>query len=202
MAFVSDSGQSPYWGLSIDKWEGKTLELIEAHPLTTDEIVEVVLEGWSDIFASEIGAKRFRIGAHIFPRPQIMAFFLHELIPLELANRYPNLWRPEATASDKDLVYIPDDLYSVEIKTSSSARQIFGNRSYAQVGATSKKSKTGYYLAINFSKFTSGDTRPGISRIRFGWLDHEDWFGQHAETGQQARLNKDSDRYKMQLLYG
>jgi hypothetical protein len=142
MAFDSDSGQSPYQGLPLDQWEGKTFELIEAHPLTTDEIVDVVLVGWSDIFSSEIGAKHYRIGTHIFPRPQTMAFFLHELIPFELSARYPKLWRPEETASDKDLVYIPDDLYSVEIKTSSSARQIFGNRSYAQVGATSKLAAT------------------------------------------------------------
>ncbi|MFN9402025.1 MAG: ScaI family restriction endonuclease, partial [Dolichospermum sp.] len=42
--------------------------------------------------------------------------------------------------------------FSIEIKTSSSPRNIFGNRSYAQKSTTgkTKKSKSGYYLVINF----------------------------------------------------
>ena len=166
------------------------------------EVVEVTLKAWSDIFASAIGSKPFAIGTHMFPSPQIMAFFLRELIPLELQERYPGTWRGDAAANEKDLVYLPDDLYSVEIKASSSPKSIFGNRSYAQRGTAQKKSKAGYYLAINFEKFALGRARPEITRIRFGWLDHEDWLGQIAATGQQARLDKEADRYKLLVLYG
>jgi hypothetical protein len=129
-----------------------------------------------------------------------MGFFLHELIPLQLESEYPAIWRRNAIASEKDLVYIPDDTFSIEIKTSSSSRSIYGNRSYAQVGQSSRKAKSGYYLAINFQKFSSKLLRPTITTVRFGWLDHEDWQGQTAATGQQARLSPAVERYKLLKL--
>ncbi|MGK7921714.1 MAG: ScaI family restriction endonuclease [Trichodesmium sp.] len=33
--------------------------------------------------------------------------------------------------------------------------------------------------------------------VRFGWLDQDDWQGQVAATGQQARLSSDVERYKL-----
>ena len=66
------------------------------------------------------------IGRDIQPKPQIMGFLLHELIPLELQSRHPGEWRPEKAKNDKDLVYIPDPTLSVELKTSSHPSQIFG----------------------------------------------------------------------------
>lgn len=197
------SGTSPYAGLSPIQWADKTRELIDAHPLGDDEIVEVTLGAWEAIFTSKIGGKGFQIGKHLYPKPQIMGFFLHELIPLEFSSRYPNDWRGELTAADKDLVHIPDDKFSVEIKTSSHKSQIFGNRSYAQKGNTHKKSKSGYYLAVNFGKFSGkGSAQPAIHRIRFGWLDDTDWTGQTAATGQQARLSSDVEQGKLLRLYG
>lgn len=128
-----------------------------------------------------------------------MGFFLHELIPLEFSHRYPNIWRREETTDEKDMVYIPDPRYSVEIKTSSSAGSIYGNRSYAQKTTNSKKSKSGYYLAINFQKFATDKKpqKPPVRKIRFGWLDHNDWIAQVAASGQQARLSPDVKQYKL-----
>lgn len=148
-----------------------------------------------------MGTKGFRIGVDIFPKPQIMGFFLHELIPLELAARYPMEWRIEKTAADKDIVNIPDDSFSIEIKTSSNPSHIFGNRSYAQGGSLTKKAKDGYYLAINFEKFTGQKKQPEIRRIRFGWLDSTDWIGQKAATGQQSRLPTAVENYKLLQLF-
>ncbi len=194
--------RSPYARVPRSKWLAKTRELVRSHPLKMDEVVAVVLGAWDAIFESRIGPKGFRVGEHLFPKPQIMAFFLHELIPLEFAARYPKLWRAETTAQDKDLVYIPDDSLSVEIKTSSHPTQIFGNRSYAQERrSSSKKEKAGYYLAINFGKFSRGGGRPSIHRIRFGWLDHGDWVGQRAATGQQARLPPEVEELKLLTLW-
>ncbi|MGA3213557.1 MAG: ScaI family restriction endonuclease [Terriglobales bacterium] len=191
---------SPYAGLPQSEWRRKTAELIERHPLKPDVIVAVVLQSWQDIFLSKIG--QFSIGKDLFPKPQIMGFFLHELIPLEFEARFPGAWRGDKTGADKDLVYIPDQKYSVEIKTSSHASQIFGNRSYAQdPEGSGKKSKAGYYLAVNFMKFVSAGERPGITRIRFGWLDHSDWMGQRAATGQQAHLDSAVEGSKLILLY-
>lgn len=193
---------SPYIGLEAQEWSKKTEEIIAQYPLPMDELVEVVRLSWEGVFASRIGTKRFQIGKHIFPKPQIIAFFLHELIPLELTSRYPGVWRGEETSADKDVVYIPDEAFSMEIKTSSHASQIFGNRSYAQEGAKAKKkSKSGYYLAVNFDKSTKGAPASRLRKIRFGWLDHSDWQGQLAATGQQARLSPEVERGKLRLLF-
>jgi predicted AAA+ superfamily ATPase len=133
-----------------------------------------------------------KIGIDLFPSPQILGFLLHELIPLELARRYPEIWRRDQNRTEKDLVYIPDNNFSIEIKTSSSSRNTYGNRSYAQTSATgtkSKKSKSGYYLVVNFQKLNpivQSEKIPQINLVRFGWLDEVDWQGQVAATGQQA----------------
>ncbi len=178
--------------------ERKTIELIVKHPLHPDGIYEAVLKVWEDIFKSGIGSKPFKIGVDLFPRPQIMAFFLHELIPLEFSFRYPGKWRREQTPDEKDMVYIPDPFFSIEIKASSNPKHIFGNRSYAQKSIKAKKSKSGYYLAINFEKFSKkSSSLPRILRVRFGWLDHEDWIGQKSATGQQARLSPEADNFKL-----
>lgn len=196
-----NSYDTPYRGLPSGRWEQKTRALVRAHPLDMDEIVKVVLKVWTDILTLSIGSKPFKIGSDLFPAPQVMSFFLHELIPLELARRYPRIWRGDKSSDEKDLVYTPDQSLSVEIKASSHPAQIFGNRSYAQKSAKTKKRKSGYYLAINFEKFSSPNLCPKITKIRFGWLDHEDWTGQKAPTGQQARLSPDVERYKLVQLY-
>ncbi|MDQ3437799.1 MAG: ScaI family restriction endonuclease [Actinomycetota bacterium] len=197
---------SPYQGLDESACTDKTRELIDAHPVDPKEFVEVVLLSWDAIFSSRIGAKGFRVGEHLFPKPQIMGFFLHELIALELESRYPRDWHGDKTAEDKDLVYVSDVTFSVEIKTSSSKNRIFGNRSYAQRSEASadnpaKKGKSGYYLAVNFEKFSSTVGNPRDRLVRFGWLDANDWIGQKAATGQQARLQPSIERSKLLTLY-
>jgi len=198
---------SPYEKLPVKRWATKTQALLRAHPLNRAEIVQIVLKVWGDILASRIGA--FEIGKHLLAKPQIMGFFLHELIPLELARCHPGVWRGDKLAKEKDLFYIPNPDLSVEIKTSSHPSQIFGNRSYAQKSKQgnktkseeTRKTKSGYYLAVNFEKFTDERSVPAITRIRFGWLDHTDWVGQKAETGQQSRLSRNVERYKLVELY-
>ena len=113
---------SPYAGLATEDWAEKTRELIKMHPLKPKEIYEVVIQVWREIFESNFTSKNYKIGVDLFPRRQIMGYFLHELIPLELARRYPGIWRREETATEKDLVYLLDDCFSIEIKTSSSNR--------------------------------------------------------------------------------
>lgn len=191
---------SPYDGLNSDQWANKTHELINLHPLNAQELYDIVLQVWNSIFQSQIGSKPFRIGQDIFPAPQIMGFFLHELIPLELAHRYPNDWHRGTLSDEKDIVYVPDDTFSIEIKTSSSRKNIYGNRSYTQATTTSKKNKSGYYLAINFEKFSPTTITPQITLVRFGWLDHEDWLGQSSASGQQARLSPIVENNKLLIL--
>ncbi len=198
---------SPYEGLPVRLWAEKTRALLRAHPLNHPEIVRVVIKVWDGILVSQIGG--FQIGKHLLAKPQIMGFFLHELIPLELARRHPSVWRGDKSAKEKDLFCIPNPDLSVEIKTSSHPSQIFGNRSYAQKSKhgnkakseETRKAKSGYYLAINFEKFTDERVVPAITRIRFGWLDHTDWVGQKSETGQQSRLSRNVEKYKLVELY-
>lgn len=192
---------APYLNQPVSEWETITKQLVSEHPLDTKELTEAVLESWEEIFRSKIGKKPFQIGIDIQPKPQIMGFFLHELIPLEFSRLYPGVWRPEKSANDKDMIYIPNDYYSLEIKTSSNPNSIFGNRSYAQEGDSKKKTKSGFYLAINFEKFNETNYHPKILKIRFGWLDHTDWLGQTAATGQQARLTRAVEDNKLLQLY-
>jgi hypothetical protein len=149
---------SPYAGLAKEDWAEKTRELIKIHPLSPKEIYEVVIQVWREIFESNLTSKNYKIGVDLFPSPQIMGYFLHELIPLELARRYPGIWRREETAAEKDLVYLLDDGFSIEIKASSSKGSTYGNRSFAQestTGREGKKNKSGYYLVVNFQKFNT-----------------------------------------------
>lgn len=191
--------KSPYDNHDISEWKSITNKLINSHPLKTKDIVRTVLEAWNEIFDSSIG--NYKIGIDIFPKPQILGFFLHELIALKFQTAYPTSWRVEKNVDDKDIVCIENPLYSIELKTSSSDKNIYGNRSYSQNTETDKKSKSGYYLAINFQKFTNSTTHPKIISIRFGWLDHDDWIGQKSQSGQQARLSRDVEQNKLISIY-
>ncbi len=195
------AGDSPYTGVRPTQWLNVTERLLKDHPLDGNEIVELLLRTWDSILSSGFGSKPFMIGRDLYPRPQIVAFLMHELVPLELKARYPSLWRGDLSSGEKDLVYIPDEQYSVEIKASSHPTQIFGNRSYAQKSAKSKKQKSGYYLAVNFEKIEPANPHPKIVLVRFGWLDHKDWIGQKSPTGQQARLSPAVERGKLAVLY-
>lgn len=194
---------SPYDGQPETEWSAITRTLIGRHPLRTD-IAAITLDTWESIFSSQLGRHGFRIGRDIAPKPQIMAFLLHELIGLEVAARYPGLWRGEDGADEKDLVCLEQPEFSIEIKASSNPTSIFGNRSYAQVpGKHAKgKLKSGYYLAVNFPKVEKAQTQmPHLKKIAFGWIDHTDWIAQTSETGQRARLHPRVYQYKLVTLF-
>lgn len=189
--------KSPYENLEKADWQDKTAELVKKHPLNEKDIVDVVLDSWNDILKSKIGDAQ--IGVDIFPQPQVMGNYIHELVPLGLAKKFPEKWK-RGDGNEKDAVCRTDNDFSFEIKTSSHASQIFGNRSYAQEGS-SKKAKAGYYLTVNFEKLEKDKPSPQIKTIRFGWIDSEDWIGQAAQTGQQSRLGQDVYTGKLKTIY-
>jgi ScaI restriction endonuclease len=185
-----------------ERWEAITRRLLAAHPLDPNEIVEVVKLCWEDIFESSIGRRGLRIGKDVFPTPQIMATLMHELIAAEFQSRYPDRWRRDTSGQDKDLVFIPDPSFSTEIKCSSSASSIYANRSYAQQHTENKKARAGYFIGVNFQKFSDDLLeRPAIRRVSFGWLDWTDWIPQTSPTGQQAYLSPAAKKYKMLTLW-
>jgi hypothetical protein len=181
-------------------WAAVTDGLLAAFPISMPEISEIVLASWEDIFHSRLGRKAYQIGRDIWPEPQIMGFLLHELIPLNLVAAHPKQWRRGAPARECDAVYALNPDYSVEIKTSSSASGIFGNRSYAHVSEISSKLRGSFFLVVNFGKFSTGN-RPEINLIRFGWLGAADWIGQRSQSGQQARLTKEAKAFKLRIIY-
>jgi hypothetical protein len=190
---------SPYFGVEDpNELLTTTKDLVAAHPLPGPDIAAAVMRSWESIFQSRLGSG-FHIGREIKPEAQIMGFLLHALIPLELAKDHDG-WRAGLEARDKDVVYMPNELYSIEIKTSTNPRQIFGNRSFGVEGpGEGKKEKDGYYLTINFDRWGSdGDELPKIRIIRFGWIDHTDWLPQASERGQASTLP--SVVYDTQLL--
>lgn len=199
------SQRSPYDGLPEGQWLAKTEKLLADYPVQRSELVEVVLEEWESIFESRVGKLGLRIGEHVFPKPQIMGDYLHELIPYDLQTRYPGQWRRDSTGADKDLVYVPDDYWSTEIKTSSHASQIFGNRSYGQPSPGEKKYKkykSGFYLTVNFEKWSNARGRlPRVRIIRLGWLDHTDWIPQKSPTGQSAKIGLEAYAGKLVVLF-
>jgi hypothetical protein len=186
---------SPYYGVAEDDCVEVTRGLLRAHPLDADTLVQASLASWDAIFASNIGG--LEIGSDIQPTPQVMGNFLHELIPRTIGNAIPQ-WRRDASAAEKDLVYVPDPEYSIEIKTSSHPEQVFGNRSVGidpeppREGSrtrVAKKAKSGYYLTVNFERWVdAGRYRPEVTLVRFGWLDGTDWVAQSAGTGQNSTL--------------
>ena len=191
--------ESPYKNLPESKWLGKTQELVNAHPLK-DEIKDVVLKSWNDIFNSKIGS--FSIGKEIFPSPQILSFFLHELVAHYLSLKYPARYKVGELKNEKDVHDIINPSMGIEIKGSSNATQIFANRSYAQPSSDSEtKDKNGYYITINFEKISKSNPHPKITIIRFGYLEHKDWIAQKTATGQQARLTSEAYKYKLIEIY-
>lgn len=203
---------SPYYGLPVEQWEAKTQALIAAHPVSPVILKQAVLDAWADIFNSNVGG--LRIGYDILPQPQAMGFLLHELIPMRIAYVAPG-WRRGAPPTEKDLHYAADVTKSIEIKTSSHATGIFGNRSYGQPSGGRSRPKDGYFLTVNFGPFSQAAKTahaaqlmggpaapmqgllPVIVRVRFGWLDHTDWISQKSQTGQAARLSPGVLRYKL-----
>lgn len=136
--------------------------------------------------------------------PSVLGQLLHTLIPKQIENAYPNEWRKDEHKADKDVVNLLHPRFSFEIKTSSSKRHIYGNRSYTKVGEGTEKSRNGYLLAINFEKcdvYTKERRCPEITRIAFGYLEHSDWRAQKAETGQNATLTTQAYQTKLIQLY-
>lgn len=193
--------KSPYKNKPVASWYNVTKTLLDKFPLSKEYLVSLVIKSWDAVLRTKI-ADKWSIATDIQPKPQIMGFPLHETIAQFIQEDFPESWRKEKSKLDKDVVCITNPECSLEIKTSSNKNKIFGNRSYAQSDtASSKKSKSSYYLAINFEKFNESHSVPKIRLIRFGWLDHEDWIGQTAASGQQARLSPEVENGKLITLY-
>tara|TARA_B100001094_G_scaffold82270_1_gene78506 strand:- start:3262 stop:3897 length:636 start_codon:yes stop_codon:yes gene_type:complete len=207
--------KSPYKNQEKENWKIITEKLIKKHPLSVNQIIDSVLISWNQIFQSKIGP--LSIGKQIFPTPQIMSNIIHELIPYNLSKKVGEDYKVGLKKTEKDIVYKPNSIYSIEVKASSSKNDIYANRSYAQPSLDSDtKDKNGFYVAVNFEKFKileDGEYRkvqfdikgdiiyPIITQIKFGYLEHTDWVPQASAKGQQARLTKESKNFKLLKIH-
>lgn len=196
--------KSPYTDQNLDEWKFITANLLDKNPLNQKEIVEIILNAWECIFQSKICD--LRIGKDIYPNPQMMGYFIETIIASHLSKKYPDVWKHGREKTEKDIVCLTNQDYSIEVKSSSSSKQIFGNRSYAQQQSdTATKSKDSFYLTINFEKFSdfeeSDKAKPEITLIRLGYVEHSDWRGQKSEKGQQASLLPYVYQNKFVVLY-
>jgi hypothetical protein len=177
---------SPYDGKPESDWLSITQQLVNSHPLKSAELLDAAITAWATLWQTTVGTGALAVKLADLKVPAtIVGYFFEVLLARELEQRAPTLWRGNLSKEDKDLVYIPDPKFSVEIKTSGQRGfKVYGNRSYGQKPGTdlpSKKEKSGFYLTVNFFNQT-------LTLIRFGWIDAADWDPQEAPTGQMAGL--------------
>jgi len=178
---------SPYTGYPEREWSAITTQLIDEFPLSSEVIISTVEEAWKDLYSSSFGDFRLQIGRDIFLPAQAIGVILERLIAVRLAHQNSG-WRGGQTKSEKDIVCTFNDRYSFEIKTSSSKNSFYGNRSTGYRSDNRLKSRTGYYLIINYKLPKEDNLERKIWKIRFGWIDDQDWVGQNKPTGQQASI--------------
>ena len=177
----------------------ETMDKVIAHPLGCDNIVEAVLLAWDKIINTSVS--EYHVGTDFVPSPQLLGELLHAIIPLEIIKKFPDQWKAGTGKTEKDLVFISDDNFSIEIKTSSSEKSIYANRSYAK-SLDGEKVKDSYFLSVNFDKITSDVSgSPSVRLIRFGYLEQSDWIAQEKESGQQSRLSPQTYKDKLIIIY-
>ena len=125
---------SPYEGLAEKDWRAKTNELINRHPLDIETIKQVALRSWQILWSTTIGENELSIKLFELDVPaSVVGYFFEKLFAKQLETQQPLCWRGGKNKNDKDVVYISDDSYSIEIKSSGQiGTKVFANRSYAQ----------------------------------------------------------------------
>jgi hypothetical protein len=191
---------SPYAGQSIENWRGITAGLVRQHPLGSDEILDATQVAWNALWATTIGKGAASVPLLDIALPAtVVGYFFEVLLGRELARRYPGQWQQGNAGDQKDLHFVEDPRFSIEVKASGQRGvQIYGNRSYGQEVqnlARAKKDKSGYYLTVNFTGST-------LKLVRFGWIDGSDWVPQKSPTGQMAGLGAEVYEHKLLPLRG
>lgn len=195
--------KSPYENKNVSEWKQITENLLAQNPIyeKREELVKIIFDSWKCIFESKICA--LQLGKDFIPSYSNLGFFIENLTALKLAEKYTTQWKHGKDKNEKDIVCLDNSDFSIEVKSSSSSKYIFGNRSYAQ--AESKKAtkeKSGFYLAINYEKFKKNNLEvPQIVLIRLGFVEHSDWRAQKSAKGQQARLSSEVYEGKFITLY-
>ncbi len=190
---------SPYAGKPVTQWAEITHQLVTAHPLTLDIILDAAQKAWAQLWKTTVGDQHLGFPfAEADPPATVVGPFFEKLFAKELAAQYPQDWRG-GRGSEKDLHCLLDSSKSVEMKASGQlGYKVYDNRSYGQQvenADAAKKDKSGYYITINFF----GQT---LTHLRFGWIDADDWQAQKSATGQMAGLGDAVYQYKLLTIPG
>ena len=194
------TNNSPYEGRDQSEWLDVTKELVAKFPLSSNEIVKLVMGAWEDIYSSSLGGVDIKIGKDIFLPAQAIGVLLEKLIAVRL-HGVDSRWRGGEAKTEKDIVFLENDDFSFEIKTSSSKSGLYGNRSTGHKSKNRSKHRSGYYLVINYKLPKEDDPLHHIGKIRFGWIDDDDWVGQAKATGQQASIGAALARLKLITIF-
>ena len=190
---------SPYTGYPESDWLVITRQLVDEFPLSSEVLIDLVESAWKDLYSSSFGNSGLQVGRDIFLPAQATGIILERLIAVSIANQYSG-WRGGQTKQEKDIICTFDNRYYFETKTSSSKSGLYGNRSTGHRSKNRQKYRTGYYLIINYKLAKEDDFTHKIWKIRFGWIDDEDWVGQNKPTGQQASIPAKIARLKLLTL--
>lgn len=106
---------SPYENLPDSQWKKVTKKLVNEHPLSSDILIDTVLEAWNGILKTKI-ADELQIGRDIFPTPQILGNYLHELIPVFLEKKYPGQWTRDIEKKIKILYVLQTHITQLKSK--------------------------------------------------------------------------------------
>lgn len=190
---------SPFEDEPKAEWRDIRDELIKSHPLSTEDVKNLVLESFDNLLETRVGSPSdgLKLFQDIELSSQVQSDFLETILARNLIEN-DDSWR-HGSEAEKDFIYTEDPFFSTELKASGQegVTEVFGNRSYAQKVETenAKKSKTGFYITVNFY-------RESIYLIRFGWIDFSDWTGQSAASGQAATLSDEAYMYKLKTING
>ena len=188
---------SPYKDIKIYNWKSITTKLVDSFPIKKNELKECVEKAFDEYLKITISSLKLQVGKDIFFPAQATGVIIDKLIGTIIIKEKGNEWKSGDKKSEKDVVNTLNDKYSFEIKTSSSKSGIFGNRSMGHRSEKKIKSRSGYYLVINYKLPKEDDKSLEIYKIRFGWIDDEDWKGQASPTGQQSTISKECKDLKL-----
>ncbi|MDJ0556861.1 MAG: ScaI family restriction endonuclease [Microcoleaceae cyanobacterium MO_207.B10] len=82
--------RSPYSGLPVELWEAKTRELIQQHPLDPNEIYDLIVQVWHEIFQSNITSSAYKIGIDLY-QIRLNSYctdYLHSIQTFDILNPY------------------------------------------------------------------------------------------------------------------
>jgi hypothetical protein len=167
-------------------------------PIETEQLVRCVQDAWDDLLKTQI-AGRLCIGVDFELPAQAIGVILEKLITFRVAETGP--WRGQSCKSEKDVVHTVDLQKSFEIKTSSSSRGIYGNKSTKSAAQHKSKDRDGFMLAVNYDIPSMNAPAGKLRLIRIGWITDDDWVGQKSNTGQQAYIPAPIAKSKLKEIF-